>query len=97
MENKHVGHTWNELEDELLEKGALAQEEIIASRLRAEIIGQLCRVRNERKISQRELEKITGISQTTIARIESGRNSPSLNTMLKILVPLGMTLAVVPR
>jgi transcriptional regulator with XRE-family HTH domain len=57
---------------------------------------ELIAARNEKKISQRKLEELTGIRQTTITRIESGKNSPSIDTMLKVLAPLGKTLAVVP-
>ena len=88
--------TWGDLESELVDAGALTCEEIAENRARAAIQIELIKARNEKKISQRKLEELTGIRQTTITRIESGKNSPSIDTMIKILAPLGKTLAVVP-
>ncbi|MDR0854280.1 MAG: helix-turn-helix transcriptional regulator [Clostridiales Family XIII bacterium] len=96
MNNKHVGGSWEELENELIEAGALTQEEIAESHARVAIIGELIKARNEKKISQKQLEELTGIRKSTIARIETRKNSPTIDTMLKILSPLGKTLAVVP-
>jgi len=96
MDNKRTALTWRDLESELIDSGALNREEIAENRARAAIQIELIKARNEKKISQRKLEELTGIRQTTITRIESGKNSPSIDTMLKILAPLGKTLAVVP-
>jgi len=41
-------------------------------------------------------EELTGVRKSTIARMEAGTNSPTLDTLLKVLAPLGKTLAVVP-
>jgi DNA-binding XRE family transcriptional regulator len=87
--------SWTDLETELVEKGAITKEEIAENNARAAIITELIKARNEKKISQRRLEELTGIRQTTITRIENGKNSPSIDTMLKVLAPLGKTLAVV--
>jgi Predicted transcriptional regulator with C-terminal CBS domains len=56
----------------------------------------LIKARNERGISQRELEELSGVKQPVISRMESGTTSPQLETVMKILAPLGKTLAVVP-
>ena len=39
---------------------------------------------------------MSGVKQPVIARMESGATSPQLETILKVLAPLGKTLAVVP-
>jgi len=96
MDSKRKAPTWRELETELVDSGTLSREEIAENRARASIQVELIKARNEKKISQRKLEELTGIRQTTITRIESGKNSPSIDTMLRILAPLGKTLAVVP-
>ena len=59
-------------------------------------MGELIKARNEGKISQRELEKLSGVKQPIISRMESGETSPQLDTVLRVLAPLGKTLAVVP-
>jgi len=61
---------------------------------RTEIIDELKRARKEKGLSQRELAELSGVSQPVIARMESGTNSPQLDTVLKVLAPLGKTLYV---
>lgn len=39
---------------------------------------------------------MSGVSQPVIARMETGKTSPQLGTVLKVLASLGKTLAVVP-
>jgi predicted transcriptional regulator len=71
-------------------------EEIRESDLRVAIIGELIKARNEKNISQRELEQLSGVKQPIISRMEAGETSPQLDTILRVLAPLGKTLAVVP-
>ena len=70
-------------------------EEIRESDLRVSIISELIRARNEKNISQRELEQLSGVKQPVISRMEAGETSPQLDTVLRVLAPLGKTLAVV--
>lgn len=70
------------------------QEEEI--RMEMEIIQATINARKSKKISQEELSKRIGLKQSAIARVESGVHSSSVNTLIKILHPLGYTLKVVP-
>ena len=74
----------------------LTPEEIIESNLRIALIGEIIKARQERGISQRQLGELSGVKQPIIARMEKGITSPQLDTILKILAPLGKTLAIVP-
>jgi ribosome-binding protein aMBF1 (putative translation factor) len=94
--NKHIGDDWKTFEAELLETGDITQEEIDESEARVAIMCALIDARNEKKISQRKLEELTGVRQSVIARMEVGQTSPNVDTLLKVLAPLGKTLAVVP-
>jgi Trp operon repressor len=87
--------TFEEHEKEMLDKGLITQEEVDASKARVAIMCELIDARNEKKISQRKLEELSGVRQPVIARMESGQNSPNLDTLLRALAPLGKTLAVV--
>ena len=49
----------------------------------------LIEARLARKLSQAELAAAAGMSQSSIARIESGRGNPTLNTLLTIAKVLG--------
>jgi len=83
--------TWNEVRPEIY-----SAEEIRESDLRVAIIGELIKARQEKNISQQELEYLSGVKQPVISRMESGETSPQLDTVLRVLAPLGKTLAVVP-
>lgn len=74
----------------------LSPDEVIESNLRAAIIGELIKARQEQGISQKRLEELSGVKQPVIARMEKGYTSPQIDTLLKVLAPLGKTLAVVP-
>ena len=82
---------WSDVEKELF-----TPEEIRASDLRVAIMGELIKAQNEKNISQRELEQLSGVRQPIISRMEAGETSPQIDTVLKVLAPLGKTLAVVP-
>lgn len=90
MENKFP--EWKEFEKEL--DISLEQEEEI--RLEMEIIKATIEARKNKKMSQEELSIKSGIKQPSIARIEKGIHSPTINSLLRILYPLGYTLKVVP-
>ena len=74
----------------------LTPEEIAESDLRVSIIRELIKAHQEKGISQKKLEELSGVKQPVIARMEKGSTSPQLDTTLKVLAPLGKTLAVVP-
>lgn len=86
-----LGGTWEELQKELF-----TPEEIAASNLRVALIGELIKARQEKGISQKKLEELSGVKQPIIARMEKGSTSPQIDTILKVLAPLGKTLAIVP-
>lgn len=71
-------------------------EEIAESNLRVALIGELIKARKEKGISQKDLEVMSGVKQPIIARMEKGNSNPQLETILKVLAPLGKTLAIVP-
>lgn len=74
----------------------LTPEEIAESNLRVALIGELIKARQEKGLSQKKLEELSGVKQPVIARMEKGITSPQLDTILKVLAPLGKTLAIVP-
>ncbi len=62
-----------------------------------DIISAIIKRRQELNITQRELEKITGIKQPAIARIESLEVIPRIDTLLKILNPLGLKIKIISK
>ncbi|MBR4079819.1 MAG: helix-turn-helix transcriptional regulator [Christensenellaceae bacterium] len=86
-----VGRSWADAKSELYTK-----EELAASELRVALISELIKARQEKGITQKDLEEMSGVKQPVIARMETGTTSPQVDTMLKVLIPLGYKLAIVP-
>lgn len=59
------------------------------------VVDSIVILREAKGITQRDLAERTNLSQSTIARIESGRVTPRLDTMINILLVLDATLTVV--
>lgn len=78
-------------------------EEIYASSMHLDIVGTESRrvvsgvvnARHEAGLSQAKLATAAGVKQPVVARLETSVNSPRLDTLLKVLTPLGKTLKVV--
>lgn len=60
------------------------------------LIGKLIEARETKGLSQKQLADLAGLKQPAIARLESMKATPQIDTLFKILQPLGYTLAVVP-
>ena len=58
------------------------------------IVSSIIKRRNELGISQRALAEQCGIPQSSVARIESFKTMPKLDTLLKLMCPLGLKLQV---
>ena len=89
--NPAIDRRWEEVRNELF-----TPEEIAESDLRVALIGEMVKARQEKGISQKKLEELSGVKQPVIARMETGKTSPQLDTVLKVLFALGKTLAIVP-
>jgi hypothetical protein len=63
---------------------------------RKELVAEVAKLRREKGITQKQLEKLSGVKQPVIARIETGAAVPQISTVIKLLAPLGKTLAIVP-
>ena len=83
--------TWDEARNEVY-----TLEENMASDLRVALMVELIKARNEKGISQKQLEQMSGVKQPVIARMEKGNTNPQIETIIKVLAPLGKKLAIVP-
>jgi transcriptional regulator with XRE-family HTH domain len=59
------------------------------NQLKSYIGSEIRRVRKEKKISQVQLSESSGISQTYISEIESGKRLPTLNVLHKLTKGIG--------
>ena len=83
--------SWDEIEQTL----DFNQEEWDEIDLKVQIVGEIINARQSQEITQQALEELSGVRQPVIARLESNASDPQLTTILRILRPLGKTLAVV--
>ncbi|MBR3630669.1 MAG: helix-turn-helix domain-containing protein [Oscillospiraceae bacterium] len=90
-QNGNAFKTWDDVEQELF-----TPEEIAESELRVALIGEIIKARQAKGLTQQQLGELAGVKQPVIARMEKGSTSPQLSTVLKVLTPLGMKLAIVP-
>ena len=91
INNSAIGDSWEDVKKELF-----TPEEIDEIEASAALIGELIEARHKKGISQKRLEELSGVSQPVIARMERGATSPQVNTLLKVLRPLGLTVKIVP-
>ena len=89
--NNAIASKWDDVRKEIF-----TPEEIAESDLRVALISELIKARQQKGFSQKKLEEMSGVKQPIIARLEKGTTNPQLDTVLKILAPLGKTLKVVP-
>jgi len=69
------------------------EEEIID--LEKSVISAIVDAREQKGLTQKQLSELCGVKQPVIARLESAVHSPQINSIIRILKPLGYTLAVV--
>lgn len=62
----------------------------------SKIVGAMIEQRHNLELSQRDLANLCGIPHSSVARIESGKSSPNLSTLLKIFRQLGLSFSVQP-
>ncbi len=81
--NSAIGQNALEFIDSLL-----TPEEILESDLRVALIGELIKARQEKGLSQKKLEELSGVKQPVIARMEKGQTSPQHPSLFIILFKL---------
>ncbi len=60
------------------------------------LIGKLVEAREVKGIFQKELAEMAGLKQPAIAWFESMKATPQIDTLFKVLCPLGYTIVIVP-
>lgn len=84
--------TWKDLKKELI----LNPEDQNAIELEKDLMRTIAHIREEKGLTQSQLAKMCHVKQPVIARMESSVHSPQIDSLLKILTPLGYTLQIVP-
>ena len=85
---------WNEYKTQIKNTDPIGKEIISEAETEAAIISAMIKQRKELGLSQRDLAKMCHIPQSSVARIESYKTTPRLDTLLNILGQIGLTLSV---
>ena len=87
--------TWEDYKKDAKEVNDTVKQDIEEMEVLAGIVSTIIEKRNELGMTQRELAKICGLPQSSVARIESCTVKPKVETLIKIMIPLGLTLSAV--
>ena len=68
--------------------------ERLKERVKNQILTSYINLRKERGITQQEIADRTGIKRTNVARIESGKNAPTIEVLVKLAAALDMELEI---
>lgn len=61
------------------------------------LVGKIIEARESKGLTQKQLADLVGMKQPAIARLESLKAVPRVDTLIKILSPLGYTIKIVPK
>lgn len=61
-----------------------------------ELIGKLIAAREANGMTQEQLAEVAGVKQSAVARLENLRATPQIDTLFKMLTPMGYKLTIVP-
>ncbi len=77
--------TIGELEDKYFGKKGTPEREQYEFELSMDILGgKLKQIRKERQLTQEQLGKLIGVQKAQISKLESGNNSATISTVLKV-------------
>ncbi len=84
--------TWKSVRKEL---NINAEDEAIIA-LEKDLIKTMVNIREEKGLSQAQLAKMCNMKQPVLARMETSAHFPRIDSLLKVLIPLGYTLKIEP-
>ena len=87
--------TWTDYKNYVRETNPEIGKDIDEAETLSKIVGAMIEQRHNLELSQRDLAELCGIPHSSVARIESGKTSPNLKTLLKIYSKLGLSINVV--
>lgn len=96
MSKKINGMEYTTFDDVWNDPKILTEAEKDEIQLKIDLVGKLIEAREEKGISQKRLAEMSGLKQPAIARLEKMQATPQIDTLIKVLKPLGYTLEIVP-
>lgn len=88
-ESENQLKTWKDLKGKLKYKSDLEKE--VVSEM-ARLVSNIIRERKKQNLSQRDLAFKAGITQAQVGRLETSSSVPSIETIMKVTLALGLKL-----
>lgn len=88
--------TWTDYKNHVRATNPEIGKDIDEAEALSKIVGAMIEQRHNLNLTQRDLAEMCGIPHSSVARIESGKTSPNLSTLLKIFDQLGLSFIVQP-
>ena len=88
--------TWTDYKNHVRKTNPEIGKDIDETEAISQIVGAMIERRHDLALSQRDLADLCGIPHSSVARIESGKSTPNLSTLLKIFHELGLSLVAMP-
>jgi DNA-binding XRE family transcriptional regulator len=88
--------SWNDYKNHVRETNPEIGKDLDEVESISQIVGAMIERRHDLALSQRDLADLCGLPHSSVARIESGKSTPNLTTLIKILRELGLRLAIQP-
>lgn len=83
---------WSAVKKEL----NLSEEDLLLAKAKLELSELICDLRKSKKMSQKDLADAIGVSQPYIAKIEDGEENLTVETIVKLLSALHISLQLKP-
>jgi len=84
--------TWEEVKADL----NITEEDRALIELEEDLIDTMIRIREEQGLTQEQLAKLSNVHQSVISRMEHSTHYPRVDSLLRVLVPMGYKLQIVP-
>lgn len=88
--------TWNDYKDHVKATDPDAKKDLEEVEALSQIVSAMVAQRHTLGLSQRDLAEICGLPQSSVARIESFKTTPNLDTLLKIMNALKLKINITP-
>jgi ribosome-binding protein aMBF1 (putative translation factor) len=86
--------TWSDYKEHVRQTNPEIGKDIDEAQVLSQIVGAMIEQRHNLALSQRDLAELCGLPHSSVARIESGKTTPNLSTLLRIFDQLGLRLVV---
>lgn len=82
--------TWSDYKNHVRKTNPEIAKDVDEVEALSQIVAAMIEQRHNLDLSQRDLAELCGLPHSSVARIESGKSSPNLSTLLKIFKQLAL-------